>query len=242
MPETRAELECYGQGGLSKPRCTQAGCDGQHTPGVHRLLGEESAGVNLVAENESDLEENKTEDEDEGWWVGTIGAMEMRDQEGEALEEVNEPGPKEGAHLSTGESDFGLEEEPEYPLDTYPTSEQAEDRWWSPEPPRPSPGGNGKKAAASGELRKEQSPHPGGAKRRKLRKKTEKARDQEWEEARQNVWLRQMLSDTSSDEDGESYGRFAESGRWMSELFKVSQHSTATSGGECSGQKTPDYS
>jgi hypothetical protein len=26
-----AELECYGRGGLSKPRCTQAGCDGEHT-------------------------------------------------------------------------------------------------------------------------------------------------------------------------------------------------------------------
>ncbi len=44
-----AELECYGRGGLSEPRCTQAGCDGEHTPGVHKLMGEESAGVNLVA-------------------------------------------------------------------------------------------------------------------------------------------------------------------------------------------------
>ncbi len=70
----------------------------------------------------------------------------------------------------------------------------------------------------------------------------EKTRDQEWEEARQNAWLRQMLSDTSSDEDGESYGRFAESGRWISELFKVSQHSATTSGGECSGQKMPECS
>jgi hypothetical protein len=29
-----AELECYGRGGLSKPRCTQAGCDGEDTPSV----------------------------------------------------------------------------------------------------------------------------------------------------------------------------------------------------------------
>jgi hypothetical protein len=35
-----AELECYGRGGLSKPRCTQAGCDGEHTPRVHKLMGE----------------------------------------------------------------------------------------------------------------------------------------------------------------------------------------------------------
>jgi hypothetical protein len=68
-----AELECYGRGGLSKPRCTQAGCDGEHTPGVHKLMGEEGAGVNLVAEAESDLEE----DEDEEWWVGTVGVMEV---------------------------------------------------------------------------------------------------------------------------------------------------------------------
>jgi hypothetical protein len=155
---------------------------------------------------------------------------------------VDEPGPEEETHLTTRESDSGLEEEPDYLLDAYPTSGQAEDRWRSPEPPRPSPEGNGEKAAASGEFRKEQSPHPGSAKRRKLRKKTEKTRDQEWKEARQNAWLRQMLSDTSSDEDGESYGRFAESGRWISELFKASQHSTTTSGGECSGQKTPDWS
>jgi hypothetical protein len=28
-----AELECYGRGGFLKPRCTQAGYDGEHTPG-----------------------------------------------------------------------------------------------------------------------------------------------------------------------------------------------------------------
>jgi hypothetical protein len=30
-----ADLECYGRGGLSKPRCARAGCDGEHTPSVH---------------------------------------------------------------------------------------------------------------------------------------------------------------------------------------------------------------
>jgi hypothetical protein len=48
-----AELECYGQGGMSKPRCTQSGCDGEHTPSVHKLMGEENVGMNLVAEGES---------------------------------------------------------------------------------------------------------------------------------------------------------------------------------------------
>jgi hypothetical protein len=253
-----AELECYGRGGLSKPRCTQAGSDGEHTPGVHKLMGEESAGVNLVAEDESELEEDEGEDEDEKWWVGTIGVAEVQDQE-------------EETHLTTWESDSRLEEEPEYPLDIHPTDELVEDGWWSPEPPQPSPEGDEEEAQylvqvrgpksqgeeptqdrATGGLReevtapdksrKEQSPHPRGAKRRKLRKITEKTRDQEWEEARQDAWLRQMLCDTSSSEDEESCGRFAESGRWISELFKISQHPATTSGGECSGQKTPDYS
>jgi hypothetical protein len=53
-----AELEWYGRGGLSKPRCAQAECDGEHTPGVHRLMGEESAGVKLVAEDEWESEED----------------------------------------------------------------------------------------------------------------------------------------------------------------------------------------
>ncbi len=62
-------------------------------------------------------------------------------------------------------------------------------------------------------------------------------RDQDWEEARRSAWLRQMLSDTSSDEDeGEGHhGRFAESGRWVAELYKIPQHPAPTSGGECSG-------
>ncbi len=61
---------------MSKPRCTQSGCDGEHTPSVHKLMGEENIGVNLVAEDESEAGEDKDEDEDEGWWVGTVGVME----------------------------------------------------------------------------------------------------------------------------------------------------------------------
>jgi hypothetical protein len=103
-------------------------------------------------------------------------------------------------------------------------------------------GGLGEAVTAPDKPRREWPPHPEGAKRRKLRKKTERTRDQEWEKARQDAWLREMLSDTSSSEDEESCGRFAESGRWVSELFKISQHPATTSGGECSGQKMPDYS
>jgi hypothetical protein len=57
------ELECYGRGGLSKPSCTQAGCDVEHTPGVHKLMGENSAGVNVIAGDESE-DEDETREED----------------------------------------------------------------------------------------------------------------------------------------------------------------------------------
>jgi hypothetical protein len=223
-----AELECYGRGGLSKPRCTHAGCDGEHTPGVHKLMGEESAGVNLVAEDESELEED--EDEDEEWWVGTIGVVKMQDQEEEALDEVIESEPEGVTHSATMQSDPGLEEEPECPPDGYSAGELVEDGWWSPEPPQlhseedgeeaihyvqvrdPKSQGNqllhntvtgsqGEEATAPDKPWKGQSPRPRGTKRRKLRKRQEKTRDQEWEEARQDAWLRQMLSDTSSGED-----------------------------------------
>ncbi len=97
-------------------------------------------------------------------------------------------------------------------------------------------------ATAPGTPQKERPPHPRGAKRRRLRRKVERTRDQEWEQARQDAWLREMLSDTSGSEDEERCGRFAESGRWVAELFKIPQHSATTSGGECSGQKTPDCS
>ncbi len=54
--------------------------------------------MNLVAEDESDTEGGEDEDEDEyqdhdedeGWWVGTVGMMEVPDREGETMGEVVE--------------------------------------------------------------------------------------------------------------------------------------------------------
>ncbi len=106
-----AELECYGRGGLSKPRCTRAGCDGEHTPDVHKLMGGESAGVNFVAGDESELEE----DEDEEWWVNTVGMVEVLEGE----KETDEPGPEEetqfAASTCTREDDSRLEDERGHP-------------------------------------------------------------------------------------------------------------------------------
>jgi hypothetical protein len=107
-----AELECYGRGALSKPKCMQAGCDGEHTPGVHELLGEECVGVNLVAEGECESEE------DEEWWVGIVRMEETQEEGEETLEEINEPEPEREVwyitSIFTRKDDSGLEDEFEY--------------------------------------------------------------------------------------------------------------------------------
>jgi hypothetical protein len=90
--------------------------------------------------------------------------------------------------------------------------------------------------------RKKRPLHPRSAKRRRPRRKAARTKDQEWEQARQDAWLREMLTDTSESESEEKCGRFAESGRWITELFGIPQQSATTSRGECSGQKTPDSS
>ncbi len=259
------ELECYGRGGLSKPRCTQAGCDGEYTPNVHKLMGEENAGVNLVAEDESELEE----DEDEEWWVGTVGVMEAQDEEEGSTGRNKRAGARKGnpihrQHLYQKRR-FRIGERIRIPLGHPLPKGAREDGWWSPEPLQPTSGEDGEEvqcfvqvvgpqplkaepvlgsvAAGSregvitpGRPRKEKPPCPRNAKRKRLRKKMERTRDQEWEQARQDAWLRGMLSDTPSSEDEESCRRVAESGRWASELFKIPQHPATTSGGECAGQ------
>ncbi len=77
-----------------------------------------------------------------------------------------------------------------------------------------------------------------GAGRPRARPRPRMNPDRQWEEARHSAWLRQLLSDSFSDEwgseDEERYGRFAESGRWMTELYGIPQHPTATLGRECS--------
>jgi hypothetical protein len=82
--------------------------------------------------------------------------------------------------------------------------------------------------------------HPKEVKRRKPRKKVTRDKDQEWEQARKDVWLREVLTDTSGSEAEEKYARFAESGRWITEMTGIPQQTTTTPRGECSGQKMPD--
>jgi hypothetical protein len=134
-----AEVECYGQGSFSKPKCMQAGCGGKHTPSVHKLLGEESAELNLIAEG------NYESEEDEEWWVGTVRMEEVEEEEEETLEEIDESEPerevRHGTSVFMRKDDSGLEDEFEYLWEAHISSdpdEPEEDRWWSPEPPEPS--------------------------------------------------------------------------------------------------------
>jgi hypothetical protein len=111
---------------------------------VHKLLGEESASVNLIAEDEGESEE------DEEWWVGTVRVEEgeeeeEEEEEEEALEEIDESKPERevwhGTSIFMRKDDSGLEDEFEYYWETHIPSgpdEREEDRWWSPEPPEPS--------------------------------------------------------------------------------------------------------
>jgi hypothetical protein len=257
-----AEVECYGQGSFSKPKCTQAGCEGEHTPSVHKLLGEESAGVNLVAEGEYESEE------DEEWWVGTVRVGEVKEEGEEILEEIDESEPerevRHGTSVFMRKDDSGLEDEFEYFWEAHILSdpdEPEEGRWWSPEPPEHSskedeeevhyltkilelePQGDKARQGESpalvevdgprSETTDEKGPlHTKKIKRRKLRKKVTKDKDHEWELARQDAWLREMLTDSSGSEAEEKYARFAESGRWIAEMTGIPQRATTTSRGD----------
>jgi hypothetical protein len=74
---------------------------------------------------------------------------------------------------------------------------------------------------------------------------------EEWETARHDAWLRELLTDSSEDESEDKYSRFTESGRWIAEMtggrdrehhepeeskvVKGKHGTTPTSRGECSG-------
>jgi hypothetical protein len=148
-----AEFECYGRGGLSKPRCTCGGCDGEHTPNVHRLMGEDNAKVNLIAGDEGEEEyeavyeardehgvecEYEWEYEDGGLWVGTVGAVEV-------LEWGEEAPCTTGASASVldGRPD-GVRDDDQakqgsaFQVNKDPEEEPAENGWWDLEMECPS--------------------------------------------------------------------------------------------------------
>jgi hypothetical protein len=196
-----AEFECYGKGGLSKPRCTRSGCDGEHTPNVHRLMGEDDAKVNLIAGDEGEDEyeagdeygvecEYEWEYEDGGLWVGTVGAV-----------EVLEWG--EEAPCSTGASASVLDGRPDGVRDNDqakqgsvfqgnedPENEPAENGWWDlgMECTSLEDGGAGAPQAEPPHhlpYEASRSDHPITAGEQRTRKKQKTTADRRWEEARE---------------------------------------------------------
>jgi hypothetical protein len=169
--------------------------------------------------------------------------METLDWAEETSRGVPSLGHAQGADHGKAEDGGQTKYEPELLLDDCSAGEMAEDEWWDLEPAYPSLEGGGASASHSEATQHPppnsvaRPPCPVGVGRRKLKRRPGAIADQDWEEARRSAWLRQMLSDTSSDEDEDEewYGRFAESGRWMSELYGFPQHLVPTSGGECSG-------
>jgi hypothetical protein len=69
------------------------------------------------------------------------------------------------------------------------------------------------------------SPRSGGPpikkkpRRRELRKRKAGNQHEEWETARHNAWLRELLSDSSEGEPEDGYTKFEESGRWIAEMM-----------------------
>jgi hypothetical protein len=159
----------------------------------------------------------------ESLWVGTIGAMEVSGEAGrlasitakQELTQEDDQTSTEGE--TTGDEQWDLEvDQP-----SGGTDESRNPQHESSHRPR------------GGQAR---APRPMRASQPGLGTRSGATVDQQWEEARYSAWLRQLLSDDSSDEDNDEgrYGRFAESGRWVTELYGIPQYPTATSGRECS--------
>jgi hypothetical protein len=276
-----ADVECYAKGGLSKPRCERLGCDGEHVTGLHALLGEADAAVNLVAGDNggvADIHEGEynylNEWAEENSWNGTLEVAEGIEEPEELMcshtnldaapgvdmaERVEEAGEWEYESLWVGTisavevpgraDDITIASTGQGPSQEIDQGEVEEGTTGNESEQRDQEASQAEGAAgmsreaghrsahrlSDGRMRRPR-PRPRMPSHSGLRARPEQIEDQQWEEVRHNVWLRQLLSDDSSDEsdEEEQYGRFAESRRWMSELYGIPQYPTATMGRECS--------
>jgi hypothetical protein len=274
-----AELECYAKGGLSKPRCTRPGCDGEHASKLHALMGEADAEVNIVAGDDGEVVSEYEDEYDhqhshecEDLWVGTLGATEVSKEADEPADTTGGRELPQGDDLAEGEEitdqyeyeyeslwvgTIGATEEPEEMDRSTGTAtgrglargddsvemegEATGDEQWDLETYQPGRRTGGARSPTRGPPRcflggRTRPPRPAEAGRPRPKAGPGVTSDQQWEEARYDAWLRQLLSDDSSDgeEDEERYGRLAESGRWMAELYGIPQDPTPTLGRECS--------
>jgi hypothetical protein len=161
----------------------------------------------------------------ESLWVGTIGAVEMA----RGVDRITSVTANQ--ELTQGDDQVRAKEE---------TTEDEDEQWdleanWS-SGGTSAPRDLGPESPCRPRGSKVRAPRPVRPGQPVFKTRSEATVDQQWEEARRNAWLRQLLSDDSSEEsdDEERYGRFAESGRWMTELYGIPQCPTATLGGECS--------
>jgi hypothetical protein len=183
--------------------------------------GRESAQCDDSAKEGEEIDQHECEYE--SLWVGTIGATEMPEKADKPADitagrgPVQDDDPVEMEEEVTGDEQWDLE------------AGQSDGRADGARDPL-----HGSSPRPPGD--RTRPPRPTESGQPELKARLRATSDRQWEEARYNAWLRQLLSDDSSDEneDEERYGRFAESGRWMMELYGIPQHPTATTGGECS--------
>jgi hypothetical protein len=90
------------------------------------------------------------------------------------------------------------------------------------------PSGEGHRTPEREPRKEEEGPSRGGScngsppteekpRRRRLRKKRTRNQDEDWESVRRDVWLREMLTDSSENEPEDKYMRFKESSRWIAD-------------------------
>jgi hypothetical protein len=217
-----AEFDCYGRGGLSKPRCIRGGCDGEHTPNLHTLMSGGDAKVSLVAGNEDEESlgfgdeyegecEYEWEYEDRGLWVGTVSAA--ADLEG------GRKAPSEG-RLEEGEADEWCEREGDFQVDGGGEEEAVGGGWWDLRPESPELEDAGVNTLLVGVLHRPPHgpprlgrPAAGG---QWTRERQETATDQQWEEARHRARLRQVVDGSLISEDDDE----GQPGEWRLESFK----------------------
>jgi hypothetical protein len=122
------------------------------------LMGEDSAGVNLIAGDEDEdkdeaEDENEAEGEyeyeDEGWWVGTVGVMETPEWTGEASCTTAGLGPAQDDDQGEVRGDSQIEWEHDFQVNEYSEGEMAGDEWWDLEPGYPNLGEGGGKCPAT---------------------------------------------------------------------------------------------
>jgi hypothetical protein len=197
------------------------------------LMGEDDAKVNFVAGSEGEEEfeagdehgvecEYEWEYEDRGLWVGTVGAVEVLEWGKEAPATTDALASVfSGSRPEENGSSEQDEQESDFQVDGDPEEEAARDGWWDLEAEC-----SGLEDAEVGTLQAEplhcppygtsRSGHSAAAGEQRAKKRQEAIADQQWEEARQNARLRQMLRGGPSSEDEDEGQR----GGWTLEFYE----------------------